>query len=1239
MNENSKLKLAFACCAAMALAFAGCSDDGAGSAGSKPQKCGDQVCTDTQKCVDNVCKSLCGTDVCKDDQTCEDGVCKDKPADDPCAKCDSETQICEDGVCKDKPADDPCADCASQGKVCDPATRTCIDPPEDPCSLCTDKQECVNLVCVDIDPCANKTCQDGYRCDREKDGECVAIDPCEGISCLADQTCIKAHCIDNACIEDGAEKNCGENKVCSKGECVDDGCVKDGTPVSCDEGWQCIKGLCEETACIDYFCEEGRSCKGGKCVDNECLDMTCEEGQICSKGNCTYEICLDKDPCSAGKVCNAEGACEFITAPAIALDEPEDKTTDEAGKAVSLTLHLNNAPTADVHVSCEVVTESPNKEVDAACEEIVFNADNWQHEQTIIVTGVDDYLKDGDQTYTIKVTTVSEDADFNALVAESVGLTNIDTTKAGFVFSAASLTTYEDPEAEAATFTVQLSSIPASDVSLTLSSSNEKEGIVSPKQLKFTKENWGELQTVTVKGVDDNVRDGNVNYTIFFAPSESNDEDYNGIQPVSIKVTNVDNDVAGINVNIPAEDYVIAEGESHLLSVKLNTQPRHDVTVTISVDDATEAELDIDKVVLNSENWNVGVPVSLSGVIDHEIDGDQPFKVTFTVSSEDEDYNFEPRVYSGIVKDADKADLVTILGDSPIVREGDGGFVTMSVSLASKPTKAVTVALSVTDGTELKINKPELTFKPEQWDIGQDVLVSSVDDEIVDGDIKSKVVMKMTSADAHFDGVSKEVEFTTLDNDIPGFVISSNAASFPENSGSTASMTVALQAQPTADVKVSVSSSDVTELAVTSASTLTFTQADWKTPQTVNVKVQDDNIADGTQTAVVKFVASSSDPKFNGITGQSALYTIIDNEMPSIVLTAAETTIPQASPSTTAKVRLGVQPSSNVTVTLVASDPKILSFSPATVTFTTNDWNQDKSVTVAADFNLIQSASATATIYGKASGDKNYANIESNKVNLDLVKIAEVQNFAYTGDIQSVNLPKGRYKLEVWGAESGKGSGTGTSTNGGYSSGIVTLASSTTLYVVVGGKGESGINNSVRNAVGGYNGGGYSYSHCTCNAGGAGGGATHIATKTGLLETLESSKSNVLIVAGGAGGAGWNGQGGYGGGANMSGGNGGDGNGGTVSSGYRFGLGQGGSHSACSGSNSVHAGGGGGGYYGGYAKGTLTSNAGGGGGSGFASASLSSVVGYNGNVSMPAPAGGSETGHTGNGYARITLVK
>ena len=503
MNEISRRRLALACCAAMSFAAYGCNESVEYS-NDASMTCGSEVCTELQECVDNKCVDKAApTDACDNqctaEQECVDGTCKDKEKPvNPCDAC-TENQKCVDKVCTDlcggaicssnqACVNDECVklcggEVCKDGQICDKATDTCIDKPVDvdPCSLCSESEKCEDGECKPIDPCANKTCPDNFRCDREKNGACVEIDPCESVSCLAQQTCVKAKCIDDACLENGVEKDCGEGQLCSKGACIDDGCQNK----TCDEGWQCMKGICEETACLEVFCDEGRSCKGGKCVDNECLDMKCDDDKVCSKGDCIFPACLDKEACSTGKTCDAKGDCIFIVGPAISLDTPEDKTTDEAGKTASLVLHLNNAPSQEVRIACEVITESPNKEAEAACDGIVFNADNWQNEQTIIVTGVDDHLKDGDQTYKIKVTTESKDPDFNNLVTESVELKNIDTTKPGFVLSKTTLMTYEDQEAEAETFTIALTSIPASDVKIIPTSSKPGEGTVSPASLTF----------------------------------------------------------------------------------------------------------------------------------------------------------------------------------------------------------------------------------------------------------------------------------------------------------------------------------------------------------------------------------------------------------------------------------------------------------------------------------------------------------------------------------------------------------------------------------------------------------------------------------------------------------------------------------------------------------------------------------------------------------------------------------
>lgn len=150
------------------------------------------------------------------------------------------------------------------------------------------------------------------------------------------------------------------------------------------------------------------------------------------------------------------------------------------------------------------------------------------------------------------------------------------------------------------------------------------------------------------------------------------------------------------------------------------------------------------------------------------------------------------------------------------------------------------------------------------------------------------------------------------------------------------------------------------------------------------------------------------------------------------------------------------------------------------------------------------------------------------------------QRFEYTGDVQEFIVPSdGLYKLEVFGASGGTSisqTGSPPGGNGGYSVGYKYLTADTTIYVVVGGKGETcpgpieqddgdwGIEYIDQEISGGYNGGGGARSYKNgdnnwIHQGGTGGGATHIAlTNRGELENYENFKSEVMIVAGGGGG-------------------------------------------------------------------------------------------------------------------------
>lgn len=267
------------------------------------------------------------------------------------------------------------------------------------------------------------------------------------------------------------------------------------------------------------------------------------------------------------------------------------------------------------------------------------------------------------------------------------------------------------------------------------------------------------------------------------------------------------------------------------------------------------------------------------------------------------------------------------------------------------------------------------------------------------------------------------------------------------------------------------------------------------------------------------------------------------------------------------------------------------------------------------------------------------------------IKTGDILNFDYTGTVQTVTLPKGTYKLECWGAQGGYSSSNsgievGMGGKGGYSAGTITLNQKTLIYIYTGGVGSISGNGK---ADGGFPNGGSSWASSTSEGAGGGGGSSDIRIGT------DSLYARVIVAGGGGGGGEDNETGGYGGGE--TGGTSGSGTPGsqTAPSGY-FGIG---------GHTSYDGGGGGGGWYGAYPAGGQTTPATGSsgsdtsgspGGSGYvytsATASnypsgcllnssyyLSAAKTIAGNTSFTSPTGSSETGHSGNGYCRITVIK
>ncbi|MCA9127078.1 MAG: DUF4114 domain-containing protein [Planctomycetales bacterium] len=92
------------------------------------------------------------------------------------------------------------------------------------------------------------------------------------------------------------------------------------------------------------------------------------------------------------------------------------------------------------------------------------------------------------------------------------------------------------------TFTIRLNTAPASNVVLNVSSSDEGEVVVSPRDLLFTPTNWAVAQTVTLTGVDDGAVDGQQVSNVTVAVDTTSDLAWRGLADQVIAVTTADND-------------------------------------------------------------------------------------------------------------------------------------------------------------------------------------------------------------------------------------------------------------------------------------------------------------------------------------------------------------------------------------------------------------------------------------------------------------------------------------------------------------------------------------------------------------------------------------------------------------------------------------------------------------------------------------------------------------------------
>ena len=304
-----------------------------------------------------------------------------------------------------------------------------------------------------------------------------------------------------------------------------------------------------------------------------------------------------------------------------------------------------------------------------------------------------------------------------------------------------------------AIFTIRLVGQPTSAVTVTITSSDITEGTVTPPQLVFNSLSWNTVETVTVRGVNDDIDEpADVDYQIQFALT--GDPDWTGNAPQPIPATNSDDDERGVRITLlqpGATELVVQEsgGVNPEFEVVLTSMPTADVFVPIVSSLPTEGQLltgaltnptaAIIDLQFTVANWNVPQTVTLFGQNDNIDDGDQPFLILTNLVRSADTVSYDrlnpPDIAAECLDDDTVGVNIALVAGSTTRESGTLNTASFTISLRSEPTSVVTIPIRSSDVSEGMIVQSFVTFSASTWNIVQTLVVTGVNDFIADGDI------------------------------------------------------------------------------------------------------------------------------------------------------------------------------------------------------------------------------------------------------------------------------------------------------------------------------------------------------------------------------------------------------------------------------------------------------------------------------------------------------------------------
>ena len=495
------------------------------------------------------------------------------------------------------------------------------------------------------------------------------------------------------------------------------------------------------------------------------------------------------------------------------------------GGSATYTVELATEPSGEVTVT---VGGATGTDLTVVKSSLTFTATDWNTTQTVEVSADED---DDGLNDSATLTHTAAGADYGS-VTKDLPVTVTDNDAAGIVLSPPALGV---TEGESATYTVELSTQPSGEVTVTVGGATGTDLTVVKSSLTFTATDWNTAQTVTVAADQDD--DGsNDSETLTHTAAGA---DYGSVTN-NLPVTVTDNDTASTGIGLTLNPDSIAEGGGATA-----------IAVTAALDGAVQTVPTEVAVAVADDTATAGTDfAAVAGVTLTIAAGATSGAATFTltpiddeIAEEDETLEVSGTVTAGTTLPVSSAKLTLTDDDEPALTVAfaedlytvdEGATVEVEVTLSRDPGSTVTIPLTATAGSGLAAS--DYTGVPASiafnaGETGKSFTVTAHQDRVAEAS-ETVTLGFGPLPEGVSEGSRASTQVSIADDDTRRVAVAPTELELAE--GESGSYTVVLESQPTGAVTVTVAAPAEAQFTV-DETVLTFAAESWETARTVTV--------------------------------------------------------------------------------------------------------------------------------------------------------------------------------------------------------------------------------------------------------------------------------------------------------------------------------------------------------------------------------------------------------------------